>query len=208
MKSLISVLAVGLLLGGCSRQGLSSPSAIGGASGGTLSSSAGSDTTTVHRFSNGSVVPGASSTLIRTENGVSMTLQTSELQASAAYSVWWIVFNHPSQCGSHPCGESDLGNAAVAPLVTHAAGHVIGPNGTGNFAGSLREGAVVDNLLGEFGGPSSGSLIDAQEAEIHFVVRTHGDKNTPGGVPDQIHTFEVLCDPSVCRDVQFAIHQP
>ena len=203
MKLLSGVLALGVLLTGCSRQSLLSPSALGGGSNGSLSSSADSDTTTVHRFSDASVVPGATSTLLRTGKGVSMTLHTSELEPGAAYTVWWVVFNRPSQCATSPCGEPDLFDPDVHAFVTHAAGHVIGPNGTGHFAGSLREGAVSDNLLG-----GVGSLENALAAEIHFVVRTHGAPNTPGGVPDQIHTFEPSCNPSVCQDVQFAIHQP
>lgn len=137
-----------------------------------------------------------------------MTLRTSELEPNAAYTVWWVAFNYPDECASSPCGEPDLVDPDVMTLVTHAAGHVMGANGEGSFAGSLREGAVVHNLLGDLGaGPAVGSLVDAQEAEIHLVVRTHGPKNTPGGVPDQLHTFEVLCGGS-CEDVQFAIHQP
>jgi hypothetical protein len=207
-----------MLVTGCSGQSPPAPSALGGvgtpgggaltdASGGTnmrvtAASSAGRNTTTIHWFADASVVPGASSTLVRTGDSVSMTAHTSGLNPTAAYTVWWVVFNHPVQCATSPCGESDLLDPDVVALVTHAAGHIISPSGTASFAGSLREGAVVHNLLG-----GSGSLIDTREAEIHFVVRTHGPKK-PGSIPEQIHTFEPACVPTVCEDVQFAIHQP
>jgi len=221
MKSLVgSLLASIMLVAGCSGQSPLAPSAssaLGGvgtpgggaltdASGGTntraTASSAGRNTTTIHWFADGLVVPGASSTLVRTGDSVSMTAHTSGLNPAAAYTVWWVVFNHPVQCATSPCGELDLFDPDVAALVTHAAGHIISPSGTARFAGSLREGAVVDNLLG-----GSGSLIDTREAEIHLVVRTHGPKK-PGSIPEQIHTFEPACLPTVCEDVQFAIHQP
>jgi hypothetical protein len=189
-------------LGGGAAAGVPLPGGSGGGGSGMLAMRAAHDTTTVHWFSDGSVVPGASSTLVRNGNGVSMTLHTSGLEPGAAYTMWWVVFNHLAECATSPCGEPDLFDPDVAALVTHAAGHIIGPNGTANFAGSLREGATVDNLLG-----GVGSLIDAWAAEIHLVVRTHGPRN-PGGIPDQIHTFEPTCSPSVCEDVQFAIHQP
>lgn len=217
MKSLGSLIASIMIVAGCSGQSPLAPSALDGAgtpgggaltdaSGGTntraTASSAGRNTTTIHWFADGSVVPDASSTLVRTGNSVSMTAHTSGLNPAAAYTVWWVVFNHPAECATSPCGEPDLFNPDVAALVTHAAGHIISPGGTASFAGSLREGAVVDHLFG-----GSGSLIDTREAEIHLVIRTHGPKE-PGSIPEQIHTFELSCAPPACEDVQFAIHQP
>jgi hypothetical protein len=71
------------------------------------------------------------STLTRTESGISFTLQTSGLQAGHAVTVWWMVVN------------PDGGLA-----VLYAAGHVIGQNGTASFAGSLPVGDSDGYVMG------------------------------------------------------------
>ena len=60
-------------------------------------------------------VPGASSTLVRTANGIDISLQTSGLPAGHAVTLWALIFNNPSMCGSGGCDESrgDLGIPGV-----------------------------------------------------------------------------------------------
>ena len=52
----------------------------------------------LQRFSDGSIVNGSSSMLVRTDKGVTMTIHTSGLQPGAAHSVWWGIYNHPEKC--------------------------------------------------------------------------------------------------------------
>jgi hypothetical protein len=166
------------------------------------------------RFSDFSVVPGSSSRLMTSDSGAHMTIKTSDLAPGDAITVWWVVFNNPELC-SNPipdpdggadisaCGEGDLlpygGDLDIESSALHAAGHIIGGRGKGNFAGYL---AVGDDS-GALFGPG---LLQAKTAEIHLVVRGHGPK-IPGLVDDQIHTFDGGCDDNVCGDLQFSIFQ-
>jgi len=143
-------------------------------------------------------VQGASSTLVRTNDEITMTIHTSELEEGAAYTVWWVIFNNPGSCESG-CGLDDLFRAGVDASVLWATGHVIGNNGVGNFAANLGEGKPKGQVLF---GPG---LQDAEGAEAHFIVRSHGQP-IPGLVAQQIHTFGGGCSINACADVQFGIH--
>ena len=165
-------------------------------------------------------VEAGTSTLLRTHNGVRMTLRTTGLDPRGTYTVWWVIFNNPWECALDEvdhCVEDDLFNAATGPSILYAAGHVVSPNGKGNFGGSLRAGDVRGcqppwddlDLCGE-------GLEDPAGAEVHLIVRTHGEK-VPGMVNEQINTFAGACTPessfgagegpNECVDQQFAIHQ-
>jgi hypothetical protein len=102
------------------------------------------------------------STLTRTDSGVSFSLQTTGLQGGHAVTIWWMVFNPD---GSVP--------------VQYAAGHVIDEGGAVGFGGHLRVGdtdGVINN------GPG---LLDALGANVVLVVRDHGPTD-PGRVNEQI----------------------
>ncbi len=162
----------------------------------------------------GPEVPGASASLVRADGNVAMTLHTTELDQNGAYTIWWVVFNNPVYCSS-TCGEDDIfdengllivngdgtfGTPGVNVSVVFATGHVVGKNGAGNFGASLQEG----NTTGALFGPG---LVDAQGAEIHLIVRTHGEP-IPGMVNKQISTVDGGCGVNVCLDQQFAIFIP
>ena len=90
------------------------------------------------------VVPGASSRLIRNANGISATLNTRGLIPGNAYTMWWVIF----------------GDAPGPPiLVTYAAGNIVGGSGRSVFSGHLSVGDIFDNPL---------------TAEVHLAIRTHG----------------------------------
>ncbi|MCI0461474.1 MAG: hypothetical protein L0Z62_31370 [Gemmataceae bacterium] len=129
------------------------------------------------------------STLLRTDHGVGIHLNTSGL-LPGVYTAWWAVFNTPGQ---------------GPPTVGFATSHVVGPSGTASFAAHLNEG---ETLLGH---PlSGGSLVDARTAEIHLVIRYHGPAD-PGRLDEQLHSFEpgldTDADPNT-RNVQVTIHPP
>ena len=161
-------------------------------------------TVPVHPFSDPSTdIPGSSSTLVRTDNGVSMTLHTSGLDAGA-YTIWWVIFNDPSQCSGGECGEDDVlpppGNVNAGVSVVFATGHVVGGSGKGNFGAALSVGDTSEALFGP-------GLTNPRGAEIHLIVRYHGEL-IPGKVDEQIHTLNGGCPPNVCGDVQVALHLP
>jgi hypothetical protein len=70
----------------------------------------------------------------------------------------------------------------------NATGHVIGHDGVCNFAAHLAE-------------------VDAREAQIVLVVRSHGQP-IPGMVKEQITMFDGGCSINVCVNEQFAIFEP
>lgn len=145
-------------------------------------------------------VPGASSTLVRTKDGITVTIHTSELDPGAAYTVWWVIFNNPENCVGG-CGEDDLFRNGANASVVWATGHVIGNNGVGNFAAHLKEEDNPSGLV--LFGPG---LQDAEGAAVHLIVRTHGQP-IPGVVNEQISTVNGGCPPNTCADQQFGIHE-
>jgi hypothetical protein len=94
-------------------------------------------TASVHDFQDygGVIVMNAqnrgTSALIRNAEGISMNLETSDLPVGA-YSVWWVIFNKPSECTNGTCGAVDTGkggapNPAEGTLLW-APGGVVGPD--------------------------------------------------------------------------------
>jgi hypothetical protein len=160
-----------------------------------------------------SLVAGAWSKLVRNDNGVGVTVHTSGLVPGSADTVWWVFFNNPSAClhgmfGAR-CGLGDvLTNPASLPSVQFAAGHVIGGDGVGNYGAYFSAGATPD--CAGFGLPCNG-LLDARTADVHVVIRSHGDA-IPGLVAEQISSFNGGClpgEPNVgqCQNVQDSVHE-
>jgi hypothetical protein len=139
-------------------------------------------TSNITLISDPSVVVGTS-TLTRTDSGISFSLQTSGLEPGHAVTVWWMVVN--------PDG-------GVAVL--YAAGHVIDDSGTAEFGGYLQVGDSDGYAMG-----TDTTLEDALEATVYLVVRDHGPAD-PRTVSKQIQTFGE-CNTS-CTDLQMSVHQP
>lgn len=131
-------------------------------------------------------VDDAAATLIRNADGVRFRLRTSGLVAGHAYTLWLVVVNAPDECTSSPCTGGDvLLNPATRGQVAYAAGHVVGGNGTGTFAG----GADIGPLDGWV---DDRALEDAQSAEIHLVLNDHGPM-IPSRVSDMISSYRGGC---------------
>ena len=153
-------------------------------------------------------IEGASSTLHRSKNGITVNFKTNGLIPNNAYTVWWVVFDNP---GTPPGPPTQ---------VSYATGHITGKSGIGNFTAHLKTGSGFNNPL---------------TAEVHVVLRSHGQA-VPGLIPNQILTDglsividgEVVvvgsCDPSLtfhqgptgvwsdsdevgyCANIQVAMH--
>ena len=143
-------------------------------------------------------VPGASSTLVRTANGIKISLQTSGLPAGHAVTMWALIFNNPSACGSGGCDESrgDFGIPGVQGSVQHVAGHVVGSTST--FAGHL----AVGDAAHAFVGPG---LLNPYGAEIHLIVRDHGVAS-PDIITDQFNNDSPRFCNVACFDIQKSVH--
>jgi len=211
MNNLLKVFAVFLILvsTSCTQEELiDSP---------TESKKANKSTVDVFIAVNGTNV--GTSTLHRNKNGITVNFKTKELIPGNAYTLWWVIWNNPNECGiPGQCTDTDFPNGAAIELdVLYAAGHIVGASGTGNFSAHLRVGDASGSA-GFFGLPGIG-LNDSYEAEVHLVLRSHGPAQ-PGMTADQIHTYGGGCttDPGGfgpdtseeghCRDIQAAIHAP
>jgi hypothetical protein len=157
----------------------------------------------VNYLSDETAVPGASSKLVRTDRGVSMTIDTNDLDPGA-YTNWWIIFNNPGEC-TNPipaigaaCSPDDFGNQDVEGSVLYATGNVVDEDGEGGFAAHLKMGDTGGALFGP-------GLLDSRGAEIHILVRGHGPV-IPAMMPAQIMTVGGGCNP--CTDAQAAAHSP
>jgi len=177
----------------------------------------------VFSFSDGSQVEDAFAQLTRFDNGATMAISTSDLQEGDVYTVWWVIFNAPENCSDGVCDADDLlvvedgvvprdesgnrvmnmeGIEATNASLIHAAGGYA-TDGTLNTSASLGEGSVAGILLGP-------GLLDAETAEIHLVVRTHGPADETS-FAEQLSTFGGGCEPMdapPCDDVQYAIFTP
>jgi hypothetical protein len=134
-----------------------------------------------------------SSTLVRTDSGISATYQTQDLPPGQAVTLWFIVINNPEACISTPCSVEDvLFNEAAQGDFLFGAGHVIGAGGGGNFGGSLKVGDVSGSGKTEVGLPAVG-LLNPRGAEVHLALHSHGPALTGQTLQAQISSFAGGC---------------
>ncbi len=183
-------------------------------------------TTTVHNFSDASVVKDGTALLTRLKSGVSMEFTTVGLTPQDAVTVWWVVFNAPGQCSDGECGENDIfildadgefilnddgsppingaGLEAAQISALRADGHVIDNAGTATFRSRLPVGDVSEAIFG-------GGLQKPMAAEVHLIVRTHGPA-AAGNIDNMLYNVNGGCEgvfPNPpCSDVQFAVFKP
>lgn len=144
-------------------------------------------------------IDGANSTLVRTPNGIAVSLQTSGLPAGHAVTVWALIFNHPGACGAGGCHEmnGDLGVPGVQGSVFHVTGHVV--DASGSFAGRVPLGDAADAFFGP-------GLLDPYGAEIHLIVRDHGVAATGDLLQQQFNDISPRFCNVACADIQESIH--
>lgn len=157
--------------------------------------------------------------LLRTANGVSARATVDGLEPGA-YTVWWVVWNNPEACGADGCTDADFGTPGLDVDIGYAAGHVVDGDGPVTFAAHLNEGEDLEGFPSEFGITSGSGLLDAEDAEVHLVIRSHGEP-IPGLVGEMVGTFNAGCrydvfpvpvapvygtpGPHLCEDMIFAI---
>ena len=125
-------------------------------------------------------------------------------QAERAVTMWWVLFNKPSECTSNPegpvfCGIADvMGNAGANTnkpdiSIIHASGGISDKMGNLRMVAALYKTGTCDLDLGDatgsgehytFGGPpilytlkgsSKGYCpAEGEETEVHIVLRDHG----------------------------------
>ena len=150
-------------------------------------------------------ISGASK-LTWTKDGVGFDYNTTDLEPDAPYTMWWVTFNRPRNCLSPcECGLVDLADPAVRAGVFFAGGRMTDEYGQASFSGEIDYGELPK---GEDQIPFPG--IDApirRRAEIHLVVRGHGDALAdPLALEEQLTQFNGGCPPNGCADVQVSVH--
>lgn len=167
-----------------------------------------------------------SSSLVRTDHGVSLRVHTSGLEPGDAVTLWFVVANDPASCeegipGLSQCGPADHVAGRGQMSVIHGAGRIVAEDGTASYGAHLRVGDTSRALFeGEPG------LLHPRRAEVIAVLKTHGPA-TPGLVSDQLRTFAGGCEdqstppgltprPGMlgkpgdngCAEIQFSVHAP
>lgn len=160
--------------------------------------------------------------LVRTDDGISSRSRLSGIEPGV-YTLWWVVWNAPENCDDpFACTEADLSNPDVELAIGYGGGRVVESNGRLNLAASLEEGEELTGFPTEFEFAlvDSNSMANARHAEVHLVLRSHGEK-IPGLVDEMLHTFQAGCKytgpiegtqpkygtagPNDCQDMFFAI---
>ena len=163
-------------------------------------------------------IPGTNSRLTRNANGLTMRIETVDLNPDHPTTVWWIVVNNPENCGSSPCSQPDFFNPATRTDFLWATGTVVDGSGSASYGARLNVGDTSNSIAPNFGLPAWG-VIDPFAAEVHLVIRDHGPK-IQGLVNEMIKTFNAGCvqanavpgtgtpGPNNCQDRQGAPHVP
>jgi hypothetical protein len=153
--------------------------------------------TTPDGFLLGDPIPGAYASLHRNGNGMTTNIHTF-VTDPGAYTLWWVVFNHPQACQTYLCTYDE------PDLITAATGHPVGSAEIASFTGRLNVGGPYNNEI-LYEGPDPG-LTNPSGSLITLVIRYHGTELTRGG-SKQFRRFLAGCpdDGAPCEDVQLII---
>jgi hypothetical protein len=196
---------------------------------GVLASAA--ESANVNRFDGKNLPPWAEASLVRGEEAVSAVIEThvggdmfelalqppdvevvpqgTKWKVGDATTMWWVIWNNPDGCVDG-CGPDDLARSLVPDNdlsgtvgVLPATGSVA-TSGRWSASATLAEGfippyAVVPVPLG-----------DAQTAEVHLVVRSHGPASnlTADELVKALTTIDGGCEINTCGDAQDVIFLP
>jgi hypothetical protein len=134
------------------------------------------------------------STLVRTDAGLSASFKSSGMPAGQAVTLWFVIFNNPSACTAG-CGLDDLlFNEAAAGDFLVGAGHVVGGSGTANFGAHLAVGDTRGSAFPEIGLPDRPiGLTNPWGAQVGLLLHSHGPM-VPGQVlAGQLSSFTGGC---------------
>lgn len=164
--------------------------------------------------------PKSKSTLIRTNEGVRLSVNTADLEPNSVYTFWWVIFNKPEKCMEpYDCSFGDIGVEGSAAF--YANGRVTDAYGQASFTSSLAYGEGSAGL-----GPDQvvkPGALESPRAQINLVVRTHQDvadlkeegqleaavSNLIGGCSDDPRTAEPNDGPgsATCSDPYMIVHK-
>lgn len=167
------------------------------------------------------VVDGAMSQLVHTDDGTFMSFETSELTPGNVYTAWWVFFNKPEECATIPCTAADgIGNTEVVVSdLGYADGLIADADGNGRFIAFQPVGPLSNAWFDRGYSNLSGS-------EIHVIINEHGPA-IDGLVEDMLSSYRGGCTtesipapfpdtaradgtpgPNPCQLFQFSIFTP
>lgn len=134
------------------------------------------------------------STLVRTDRGISASVRTSGLPAGQALTLWFVVFNNPAACAA-TCGLADLlFNLDAEGDFLVGAGHVVGDDGMAGFGGHLQVGDISGSAFPEIGMPDRPiGLTNPWGAQVSLLLHSHGPAVTGEMLKAQISSFTGGC---------------
>lgn len=113
-------------------------------------------------------VHGGVATLVRSEDGVFVNVETNQLTPGHAYTMWIVAINDSHQCSASPCPSEDvLGKPDLVKAdLGFADGAIADQQGRAQFAAFQPVGKLAKAWFGT-------GLVHPK-AEIHLVLRDHG----------------------------------
>ena len=138
--------------------------------------------------------PIGTSTLVRTDAGISASYHSTGVPAGQAVTLWFVIFNNPSAC-TGPCGAVDLFfNPAAEGDFLVAAGHVTGASGRANFGANLQVGDTSGSAFAEIGMPErSVGLTNPRGAQVALLLHSHGPALGGQDLVSQLSSFTGGC---------------
>ena len=161
---------------------------------------------------------GASITLTRSDTDLKVTAHTGNLKPGV-YTNWWLIFNNPDECEFPVAGRGDMcglfdwvfDTPGVDATLIRATGKVVGSNGDGDFAASIKVGDLSADV---HSGPG---LLNPRGSEIHYFFRWHGEiqpgildlqiSRLNGGCSNDILILGIEAQPgdALCFEPQFVV---
>lgn len=153
----------------------------------------------------GQVALSGTATLTRDSKGLWLSGNSPELVDGHAFTVWAAVFENSNACAT-TCGAGDLGTRSAQATISNFGGFVA--DASGDFEIHLsRHDASRQNL----GGAGRPGVQNTYSAEIHFIVRSHGEAETDAGdLAAQTSEVAAFCNlPAVgCEDQGLIVYLP
>lgn len=154
----------------------------------------------------------AGAELTRSADGLCVKATTRGLP-EGAYTVWWVIYNYPSQCNNPApytgavCGVTDFANTAVRATAMWAEGKLVGPDGRADISACVNKGEITGEIL-DLG--TKEGLLNPRGAEIQMIVHWHGPGHfdEPALLGEQLTHFLGACQdvggvtPPDCKDMQ------
>ena len=146
----------------------------------------------------------------RKTRSITATVSTAALQPGWIYSIWWAVFNHPEHCAlPYRCSVADLeingGDPAIKASVFWGGGLIADADGVATTSLRLGVGKTSREL---FANSRDYGLRNLLGAELHLVLRSHGQAGFWGTVAQQLGTANDACPPQGCVNDFVSFHPP